>query len=266
MLSVLRLSRRRIFPPGGEEIYRHMARLGELGPGTEFLVMPCGRGVTTQFLAELTGASGSGVDPDANLVQWAEARAKQAGLATQLHYERASLADLPYKDDVFDVALGEVGVAAAGDPVPAVRELARVTKPMGKIVLAQLTWTGNIESEPRKVLIEHLGVTPFLVVEWKQMLREAGFVELAVEDWSDAEASFRQPSVVKGLTNIFSWRDKLSVFYRAARRWGWRELPAVVARQRQVVRLLLQERVLGLSVIRGIKWQDEAVAQPEETN
>jgi uncharacterized protein YqgV (UPF0045/DUF77 family) len=103
MLSLMRLSRRRFFPPGGEAIYRHMARLAELEPGDEFLLMPCGRGVTTQFLAQLTGAVGSGVDPDGDLLAWAEHQAKQAGLATQLHYEQAPLTDLPYRDDVFDV-------------------------------------------------------------------------------------------------------------------------------------------------------------------
>src|SRR5690606_31999480 len=84
LLGLARLGPRGVLPPGGEELYRHVARLVELGPEREFLVVPCGHAVTTEFLARTTGATGAGVDPDAELVERAVERAKEAGLARAL--------------------------------------------------------------------------------------------------------------------------------------------------------------------------------------
>lgn len=254
VLSLIRISRRGAFPPGGADVYNHVARMLELGEEHEFLLVPCGRGTTTQYLVEQTHAAGAGVDPDPALVDWAETRAKQAGLTTRIQYERGQPEDLPYKDGVFDVAIGELGVSAAADPAAAVRELVRVTKPMGTIVLIQLIWTGSLESERRRVLIEHLGARPYMLVEWKRMLRDAGAVDLHVEDWSDTASSFRQPAALRALGRVFSLRDKLALLFRAWQRWGWRGIPQTIRRQNEVRRLILQERVLGLSVIRATKW------------
>ena len=39
MLDLVRLSARRLFPPGGEELYRQIAVLTEMGPGLEVLAV-----------------------------------------------------------------------------------------------------------------------------------------------------------------------------------------------------------------------------------
>lgn len=262
MLGLARLGPRAALPPGGEGLYRHLARLAELGPDREFLVVPCGQAAATEFLARTTGAAGSGVDPDEGLVERANQRAKAAGLAERLHYEHAPLEDLPYQDAVFDVAIGDIGLAAAEDVEAAVRELVRVTRPMGSVVLVQLVWTGNVSPERRQAVEEHLGVRPLVLVEWKQLLRDAGVVDLHVEDWADGAGDHRQPGALRGLIEFLSLRDRLGMLWRAGRLWGWRGVPAALARDRQVRALLTRERVLGLSVIKGTRWQAPPDASP----
>lgn len=254
-IGLARLSQRRLFPPGGIKLYRHIIRLVELGPEREFLLAPCGRGVTAQFLAESSGAAGAGVDPDAAQVEAAVARAREAGLSARLHVEQAPLDDLPYQDAVFDVAIGEIGLAASADPAAAVRELVRVTKPMGSVVLIQLIWTGHVEPERRDALVESLGVRPLLLIEWKQLLRDAGVVELYVEDWSDAAALLRQPWATGGVAGLGTLGDRLAVLLRAWRQWGWTGLRQALRAKRQVRTLVRDERLLGLSLIKGTKWQ-----------
>lgn len=252
-LGLARLSSRRVFPPGGVELYRHLARLVELEADEEFLLVPCGRGVTTQFLAEITKAHGSGVDPNGELIAAAEARARAARRTEQLQYEQASLTDLPYQDAVFDVAIGELGLAAVDDAAAAVRELARVVKPLGKVLLLQLTWNTAVDPERHDVVVEALGPRPRLLVEWKQMLRDAGVVDLYVEDWSDAIGPLREPGSLGGLAEFDSILDRAAVLARAWRWWGW----GGVKRMLEGVRSLAgPERVLGLSLIRGVKWED----------
>ncbi|HEX7089033.1 MAG TPA: methyltransferase domain-containing protein [Longimicrobiales bacterium] len=262
MLGLARLGPRAALPPGGEGLYRHLARLAELGPDREFLVVPCGQAAATEFLARTTGAAGSGVDPDEGLVERATERAKAAGLAERLHYEHAPLEDLPYQDAVFDVAIGDIGLAAAADVEAAVRELVRVTRPMGSVLLVQLVWTGNVSPERRQAVEEHLGVRPLVLVEWKQLLRDAGVVELHVEDWADGAGDHRQRAALRGLVEFLSLRDRLEMLWRAGRQWGWRGVPAALARDRQVRALLTRERVLGLSVIKGTRWQAPPDASP----
>lgn len=261
LLGLARLGPRAVFPPGGEALYRHLARLVELGPDQEFLVVPCGQAVTTEFLARTTGATGSGVDPDEELVERAAERAKQAGLASGLHYEQAPLEDLPYQDAVFDVTIGEIGLAAAENVHAAVQELVRVTRPLGSVVLIQLVWTGNVTPERREALAEHLGLRPLVLVEWKQMLRDAGVVDLHVEDWADAAAGSRRAGG-RGLAELLSLRDLAGMLWRAGRQWGWRGVRAALARDRQVRTLLTRERVLGLSLIKGTRWQEPPAATP----
>jgi ubiquinone/menaquinone biosynthesis C-methylase UbiE len=253
-LGLARLSQGQAFPPGGEALYRHLIRLVEPEPGQELLVVPSGPGTVAQFLSDATGLPVSGVDPDRELVAGAVERAKLAGAAGRLHFEQAPLTDLPYQDEVFDVVLGEIGIGAVEDPAAAVRELVRTVRTMGTVVLVQLTWTQQVDGERRAVLIEHLGVRPFLLVEWKQMLREAGVVDLYVEDWSHAVASAHTLSAAGVLEQFSSLPDKIRILYRGWRRWGLAGVRELLAREQEMRRLVRKERVLGLTVIRGTRW------------
>lgn len=256
-VGLTRLSKRLSFPPGGEALYRNILRLVELGPESEFVVVPCGRGVSALFVSRATDAAGAGADPDAALTAAANGRAKDAGLGARLHFETAPPEDLPYQDAVFDLALGEIELGAAHDPAAAVRELVRVTRPGGAVVLVQLVWTRAVEADRARELIERLGVRPQLVVEWKQQLRAAGVTDLVVEDWSDAARSLDRPSVLGGLAELFTFRGKLKLLPRAWNRWGWRGLRAVLSRERELRRLMEEERVLGVSLIKGIRTTHE---------
>jgi SAM-dependent methyltransferase len=252
-VGLTRLSTRLAFPPGGEALYRSILRLVDLTPDSEFLLVPCGRGRSALFLAESTGASGAGADPDPWMVGVATDRARAHGLAGRLHFENAPLHDLPYQDDIFDVTLGEIELGAAQDPPAAVRELVRVTRPGGTVALIQLVWLRTLAAERRTELVERLGVRPQMLMEWKQMLKEAGVTDLRVEDWSDASTSQSRPSVLGGLSALFTLRGKLRLLPRAWDRWGWRGVRAVLSREQELRHLLEEERVLGVSLIVGTR-------------
>lgn len=256
VVGISRLSRRPYLSDSAEALYRHVARAVELTEEEEFVLTPCGQGVSTRFLARVSGAAGSGVDPDPAMIDEAQERARRSEMLERLHFDVAPVNDLPYQDDVFDFGMGEVGLGASGDPAGAVRELVRVVKPMAPVVLLQLVWTRQLEAPRRDALIRQLGVRPMLLVEWKQMLRDARVVDLSVEDLSDEAATPRQPLLgVAGLTDFFHLRDKTGVLYRAWQRWGWQGVWETVLHGNEVRYLIERERVLGLSLIRGIKWR-----------
>ena len=264
-VGLTRLSTRLSFPPGGEALYRSILRLVDVSEASEFLVVPCGRGRSALFVAQSSGASGAGADPDPAMVTVASDRAKDAELAGRLHFEQAPLDDLPYQDAVFDVALGEIELGAARDPDAAVRELARVTKPGGTVVLTQMIWLRALGNDHREEVVEALGVRPLMLMEWKQMLRDAGVGDLHVEDWSDTAASQSRPSVLGGLAELFTVRGQLLLLPRAWRRWGWRGVRAVLFRELELRKLLESEQVLGVCLIKGTRQaSSESGAEHEE--
>lgn len=254
-VELARLSTRRVLPGGGD-LYRQIARMFELGSEQEFLVVPGSRGLSARFLVELTGAVGAAVDPDPELVAAATALGKESGLGDRLHYDQSPLTELPYQDAVFDFTLGGPDLSSA-DPARSVAELARVTRPMGTVVLIQFVWLKKLEPERQDAIVRELGVQPLLAMEWKQLLREAGVVDLHTEDWSAAAATLRQPGVLGSLAVFSSLLGTLSVLPGAWRRWGWRAVIAALSMGRELHRLLADEKVLGVSLIKGTRWKPE---------
>jgi len=233
----------------GEDLYREVARLTEAGPGREVLVAGCGSGAATEWLALRTGAAVTGVDPDAQRIARAETHARKLGAPLDLHYEQAPLDDLPHEDAVFHISIGEPALSAAEDPVRAVTELARVTAPMGCVVLLQPTWTSEIPDEDREAVMERLGLRPRLLVEWKQILRDAGVVELQVQDWTASA-----PASAAADAPQFTLRDKALIVGRALREQGWRGARGAVERETTLIRELSRERAIGFQLVKGVKW------------
>ncbi len=206
---------------------------------------------------------GSAVESDPELVGQAEAAVREGEGGVQ--FQTAPSDDLPYRDEVFDIVVGQIGLATGGDPEAAVSELVRVTKPGGFVVLVQLVWKAPVPEDRQSVLSAHLGARPRMVVEWKRILRECGVLEVHVEDWSDGGTAFR-PKVAKpfpDFAELFTVWERFAILRRAWGRWGWRGVRAAVARESEVHRLLTNERILGLNLMRGRK--EGAPAHPVGT-
>jgi SAM-dependent methyltransferase len=233
--------------------------------GDEVLGVACGKGVSLGYFVKEYEVTASGVEFDPRMVEHAESWARESGVAGRLQFQSGRSDALPYRDEIFDITIGELGLANHCEPTDAVRELVRVTKPGGFVVLVQLVWKAPVDAVRQRVLSEHLGARPMMVVEWKRLLRESGVEDVHTEDWSDEETSFRS-GVVKpfpDFAELFSLPEKLGVLRRAWQRWGWRGVKTVLARESEVHRLLTTERILGLDLLRGRKaTADEKVAPP----
>ena len=273
MLDLVRLSSKRLFPPGGVELYRQIALLTEMSPGDEVLDVAAGKGVPLEYFATEFEANASGVELDSDMVDEADWWSRELKAGHRLQFQTGRSDALPYRDEIFDITIGEIGLSNHCDPADAVRELVRVTKPGGFVVLVQLVWKAPVDELRRAVLSDHLGARPLMVVEWKRLLREAGVEDVHVEDWSDEETSFRS-TVVKpfpDFAEMFSLGERLAILRRAWKNWGWRGVSAALAREQEVHKLLTGERILGLDLLRGrkaggpeVEVSSEAVESPGE--
>jgi SAM-dependent methyltransferase len=242
----------------GEDLYREVAVLARARVGVEILVSGCKDGVTAVWLAARTGAAVTGLDPDAARIARAESRARAtAGVAPS--YEVAPLDDLPHENAVFDAAIGEPSIASARRPARAVAELARVTRPMGHVVALVPTWSSDLPPGDREPIVERLGLRPYLLVEWKQMMRDAGVVEVVVQDWSDGGPSARASGNQAAVPQL-TWRQKAHIAARALRRRGVRAARNSVQREMELLQELARTRAIGFHLISGVKWP-----RPRET-
>jgi SAM-dependent methyltransferase len=106
----------------------------EVGPGTKVLDLGCGDGTTALPLAKL-GADVLGVDIARNLVEAGNRRAKAAGL-TKLRFQEGDACDLQgLADASFDLSVSIFGAMFAPKPFDVARELVRVTKKGGRVVM-----------------------------------------------------------------------------------------------------------------------------------
>lgn len=261
MLDLVRLSPRLLFPPGGVELYRQIARLAEFKEGDEVLDVACGKGVPLEYFAREHGVHGSGVEVDGRLVEATESRLRGDAIASRLTFQTGRSDALPYRDEIFDVVVGEIGLASHCAPEAAVEELVRVAKPGGVVVLVQLVWKAPVDEARQRILSLHLGARPLMLVEWKRLLRGAGVSGVHTENWSDDQTAFR-PRAAKpfpDFAEIFSLTEKIGILRRAWKQWGWRGVRAVLTREREVHRLLTRERILGLDLLMGRKGPSEEV-------
>jgi hypothetical protein len=103
------------------------------------------------------------------------------------------------------------------------------------------------------MLVERYMLRPQLLVEWKQMLRDAGVVELEVQDWTSGAPGSRTGEY-SAVASELSWKDKARIVSRAWRR-GWRAARGALEEEAKILRELSRERAIGFQLIKGIKWR-----------
>jgi SAM-dependent methyltransferase len=118
------------------------ALVGELGitDGLQVLDLGCGDGTTALPAARL-GADVLGVDIASNLVAAGNARAQALGL-TNCRFQEGDASDLhDLGDERFDLVVSIFGAMFAPRPFDVAKEMVRVTRPGGRIVMGN--WIPN---------------------------------------------------------------------------------------------------------------------------
>jgi len=103
-------------------------------PGVQVLDLGCGDG-TTALPAAALGASVLGVDIARNLVEAGNARARQLGLRNCRFQEGDACELHPLADERFDLVVSIFGAMFAPRPFDVAREMVRVSRPGGRIVM-----------------------------------------------------------------------------------------------------------------------------------
>jgi ubiquinone/menaquinone biosynthesis C-methylase UbiE len=95
----------------------------------------CGEGYFSRYLA-VRGATAFGIDTSGTLVAAAEQESERLGLG--IRYQVASLEAIPYVENQFDIVVCNHVMSDLTNPEAALKEIGRVTKSGGKLVLLML--------------------------------------------------------------------------------------------------------------------------------
>jgi Methylase involved in ubiquinone/menaquinone biosynthesis len=161
-----------IFHPGREAAIR----LCDIRPEHHVLEVGIGTGLNLPFYPRRTRITG--IDLSEEMLRKAKERVRELGLSNiTLRAMDATVMDFP--DNAFDSAVATYTISAVPDPVGVLREMRRVVKPGGSIVVlnhfrsdrrvvgriedlvapvcTRLGWKSNLLLEP---LLERVGLTP----------------------------------------------------------------------------------------------------------
>jgi ubiquinone/menaquinone biosynthesis C-methylase UbiE len=186
--------------PLREPILREVIQTLKLPTGSHGLDAGCGIGLQALLLAEAVGPTGhlTGLDISSEYLLHAEEIIRKTGFADQISFQEGDVDNLPFENDTFDWVWSAdcVGYPVEVEPVPLLKELARVVKPGGAVAI--LAWSSQMLLPGYQLLEAKLNATcsafiPIVTGKGPESsflralgwFREVGFVEPTVRTFVD---------------------------------------------------------------------------------
>jgi len=157
-----------MFNPLREPTLREMVRALNLPHGSRGLDAGCGIGLQCLLLAEEVGHTGhvTGLDISAEMLDYGKAIVKKAGLSERISFQEGDVAKLPFDNNTFDWVWSVDCVGyAPWEPLPLLKELARVVKPGGTVAIAAWSSEKLLPGYPRLEALlgaTAAGIAPFM--------------------------------------------------------------------------------------------------------
>lgn len=131
-------------------------RFSEAKPGDHILDCATGTGDLAITFKKKVGDTGYvlGTDFCKEMIEPAPAKADKKGLV--IDFEVADAMNLPYEDNRFDVASISFGIRNVDDPLVCLKEMARVVKPGGRVVVLEFGQPKGIMSWPYRFYSKYI--------------------------------------------------------------------------------------------------------------
>lgn len=160
--------------PGREEDRRRMSNWLGLKAGSVILDIGCGPGNFTGWFGEQVAPGGLAVGLDASHAMLRRAVVDNSGSCVA--YLRGDAEHLPFADGVADAASCLAALYLINEPFQAIRELARVLKPGGRVVILTSLLPGRRQNVVRTAMLNAVsGVRWFGREEVTGFLGDIGF-------------------------------------------------------------------------------------------
>lgn len=159
------------------------------GQGNRVLDVGCGMGTPAMRLAKATGTTVVGITVSHEQVKRAGVRAASAGLADRVGFQHADAAALPFEDGSFDAVWALESIIHMPDRLQVLREMARVLRPGGRIVLTDFFERAPIPERKRPAVekfYKNWVMGPMVTIDdYPRLVREAGLRLVEASDISE---------------------------------------------------------------------------------
>lgn len=129
------------------EHHAEALRLTNIQEGQHILDVACGTGRGTVGLAQAVGPTGrvDALDLSEAMLGQARTKIEKLGLSDHVHFKQGNARELPYPDASFDVVYNGYmfDLIPLDGFMPILKEMARVLKPAGKLVLVNMSKPDN---------------------------------------------------------------------------------------------------------------------------
>jgi len=203
-----------------EPVIRSAIQALQLPSGSRGLDAGCGIGSHTLLLAEAVAPAGhvTGLDLSPELLVHAREIAEKSSLSERVSFQEGDVSKLPFDDDTFDWvwSVDCVGFIPA-EPVPLLKELARVVKRSGSVAI--LVWSSQ-QLLPGYPLLEaqlnatSFGIAPFVKSKRPELhflralgwFRDAGLKELTARTFVGDVHAPLSDDIRSALMSLFEMR------------------------------------------------------------
>jgi ubiquinone/menaquinone biosynthesis C-methylase UbiE len=164
------------------EHHAEAIRLAAIEPGWQILDVACGTGRGTVGLAQATGPSGTVDAFDLTEAMLGRAREKLEALelGDRVRFKQGDARSLPYPDETFDLVYNGYmfDLIPLDGFLPILKEMARVLKPGGKLVLVNMSKPDEKITFYERVYARGWAVMPCRPVLMSPYLPQAGFSDI----------------------------------------------------------------------------------------
>jgi demethylmenaquinone methyltransferase / 2-methoxy-6-polyprenyl-1,4-benzoquinol methylase len=168
----------------GFEVVHHTEalRLANVQEGQRVLDVACGTGRGTVGLVQAVGAEGrvDALDLSEAMLDQARAKLEKRGLGNRVHFKQGNAIELPYPNETFDLVYNGYmfDLIPLDGFLPILKEMRRVLKPGGKLVLVNMSKPDERKTFFEKVYEKGWAVMPCRPVLMSGYLEPAGFTDI----------------------------------------------------------------------------------------
>jgi ubiquinone/menaquinone biosynthesis C-methylase UbiE len=181
---------RHFVPAIGTPLADELVEVADINPGERVIDVACGTGVVARLAAQRVGDKGAvaGLDPNPGMLAVARS-VTPSGMTIEWH--EASAEKMPLPAASFDAVLCQMGLQFFPDKSTALREMHRILRPGGRLVLNVPGPTPPLMAVLGEALARHIGaeaegfVTHVFSLhdkaELQKLIESAGFHEVSVQ-------------------------------------------------------------------------------------
>ncbi len=171
--------------PGGLKLTTRLAEVADISKNHIVLDIACGKGTTVFFLAREYGCYVIGIDLSDKMIASCRGKAESETVTGEVSFLLGDAENLPFNDASFDTVISECSLSLLPNKEIAARDIGRVLKSGGKLVMTDIILNGEVDEALRsQVTFACCLAGARRAEEYFNLFEQAGFQSPYMEDHS----------------------------------------------------------------------------------